>query len=60
MMGSILALVAVSLWYIGKAALDAFCFKDREGAKRSLSNWLCAAGGIGLALGFSLLVDYLG
>ena len=60
MMGCMVALGVVSLWYIGKAAIDAFCFNDREGAKRSLFIWLCNAGGIGLALCVSFLIDYLG
>lgn len=60
MTGCIAALAVISMWHIGKAVLDAFCFKDREGAKHSLFLWLVSTGSIGLALGFSLLIDYLG
>lgn len=59
MKGCLSALAVISLWCIGKAVIDAFCFNDREGAKRSLFLWFSAAGSIGLALGFSLLIDYL-
>lgn len=60
MKGCLIAVVVISIWGIGKTALDAFYFKDYEEAKRSLFLWLCSAGSIGLAFVFSLMIDYLG
>lgn len=42
-----------------KAALEAGYFKDRKGAKQTLFCWLLSVGFIGVALGFSLLIDHL-
>lgn len=60
MEGCLMAMGYVSLWCITKAILEAVYFKDRSDAKRTLFYWLISAGSIGLALGFSLLIDYLG
>lgn len=60
MAGCLVAMVYVSLWYIGKAILEAAYFKDRRGAKRTLFLWFVSFGSICVALGFSLLFHYLG
>lgn len=59
MKGCVAAMVYVSLWYIGKAVLEAAYFKDRIEAKRTLFLWTVSFGSISLALAFSLLFYYL-
>lgn len=59
MLYSLIAFGIISLWYIGKAALDYFVFKDHAGAKESLARWLCVSAGFALSVGFSLLANYL-
>ena len=60
MKGCLIALAYVSVWYIAKAILEGLCFKDRIGARKTLRLWLISSGSIGLALGFSLVLDYFG
>lgn len=60
MEGCLIALAYVSIGFIAKAALEAGYFKDCKGAKRTLFLWLVSIGSIGLALGFTLLINYLG
>lgn len=60
MTGCLIAIIVISVWSVTKAALEAFYFKDRKDAKQTLFRWLLSMGSIGLAFGFSLLIDYLG
>lgn len=59
MIGYLVALGCISVLYIGKAILDAICFKDRQSARDALFYWLLSAGSLALAFGFSLLIDHL-
>ena len=58
--GCMVAMVVITVWYIPKAILEAVYFKDRHDAKQSLFRWILSVGSIGLALCFALLIDYLG
>lgn len=60
MEGILIAIVYITIDLGAKAALEAGYFKDRESAKRTLFNWLISVGSLCFALGFSLLIDYLG
>lgn len=60
MQGGLFALLCVTLWYIPKAIMEAMYFKDWGDAKKSLFLWLVSAGGIGIALGAALFIDYFG
>lgn len=59
-MGCLIAWIYLSIWYIAKAILEARCFKDRLGAKKTLRLWLISSGSICVAFCFTLLLDYFG
>lgn len=60
MEGCLIAMVYSSFWFLGKAALEAGYFKDRDGAKRTLFLWLVSFGSISFAFGITLLINYFG
>ena len=58
-LGIVIVMAYVSLWYIPKAILEAAYFKDRRDAMRTLFLWFISFKSLCVALGFTLLIDYL-
>lgn len=56
--GIIIAAGLCAIWFVPKVVLEVLCFKDKMGACRTLLFWLVNLGSLGLALLFSLLIDY--
>ena len=58
MEGCFIAMGFATLGFVTKAVLEAVCFKDRDGAIKSLRLWIFSLCCIGVALGFTLLIDH--
>ena len=60
MLGCVVAMVLLSIWFLPKAMLEAWKFHEHREARQTMSFWLISMGCIGLALAFSLLFDHYG